>query len=77
MELYKFNCKNICSAKYLLNHFNLNNIKSVRLGSAVIANLKEPSKESLQSFCYIGCGQIDFYVSQYDIEKFKKKYNQS
>lgn len=76
MKLYKFNCKNIYSAKYLLNHFDLNDIKAIRLGSAVIAKLKEPSKESLQSFCYIGCGQIDF-VSQYDIEKFKKKYNQS
>lgn len=73
MELYKFNCKNIYSAKYLLNHFNLNDIKSVRLGSAVIAYLKEPSKESLQSFCYIGCGQADF-VSQYDIDKFNKEF---
>lgn len=74
MQLYKFNCKNIYSAKYLLDHFNLNNIKAIRLGSAVIAGLKEPSKESLQSFCYIGCGQLDFHVSQYDIDEFNKEF---
>lgn len=74
MQLYKFNCKNSYSAKYLLNHFNLNNIKTIRLGSAVIAELKEPSKETLQSFCYVGCGQLDFYVSQYDIDSFNKEF---
>lgn len=72
MQLYKFNCKNIYSAEYLLNHFILNNIKTIRLGSAVIADLKEPSKESLQSFCYIGCAQLAF-VTQYDIDSFKRE----